>query len=432
MQGSTIKITGGKQLSGTITPSGNKNAVLPILCGTVLTDQPITINNIPDLTDVNKIIDILTQLGANIFWNKEKRQLSIHNQNLSLKEFDGRVPLGMRASLLLIAPLLVRFRKITIDNEIGGCTLGIRDIDPHITMLAQMGARVEKDNGKIYLSVNDQFNGAHLWPNYASVTGTENVIMAAVLANGTTTLTNAASEPHVQDLCHMLTKMGADIEGIGSSKLIINGVTELKGADITVSSDHHEITSFLALGAMTGGEVRVENALPQHFPLITHEFAKLGVKIEYDGDVATVRSNQTFEPEKPFTENYIPRIEAAPWPYFPVDLLPLMIALSLKTKGPTRFWNKVYEGGLFWVPELVKMGAKIEVSDPHRIIVLGPTDLTAASIDCPYIIRATVGLMMATMAAKGTSTLRNIDTIHRAHPNFLENLRSLGAEIEEG
>lgn len=427
---SDLLITGGAQLNGTITPSGNKNAILPMLCATIMVDQPVKLHNVPDIEDVKKIVKLLRQLGATIRWDKANKVLNIDNKNLSVNNFDAGIPIDMRASILLFAPMMHRFGDVAIDNNVGGCTLGIREIDPHVAMLRDMGAVIEERNGQLYLSIKQGFHGADLWPNYASVTATENVIMAAVLATGTTTLTNAAAEPHVQDLCLFLNTLGANIEGIGSSKLIIHGVTELHGGEGHVSSDHQEIATFLALGAMTGGEVRVTNAIPHHLPLIVNEFKKLGVEITFDGDTAIVHKGQSFEPEKPFTENYIPRIEAAPWPYFPADILPLMVALSLKTRGPIRFWNKVYDAALFWTSELVKMNAKIEMYDPHRILVLGPTNIKASSIQCPSIIRATVALMMAAMAAEGTSKLKNIDTIYRAHPNFIENLRMLGAEIE--
>ncbi|MCA9390617.1 UDP-N-acetylglucosamine 1-carboxyvinyltransferase [candidate division WWE3 bacterium] len=427
---SDIRIIGGNSLNGTITPSGNKNAALPMLCATVLTDETVVLENVPDISDINKIVALLAQLGSKINWNKESQTITINNKNLSLDRFDGKIPFGMRASLLLLSPLLYRFKTIIIDNQVGGCTLGIRDFDPYINMLKDLGGTVTKKDGQIVMSIEQTFKPNQLWPNYASVTSTENIIMAAVVADGETTLMNAASEPHVQDLCHMLVSMGAEIDGIGSSKLIVSGKHSLSGATARVSSDHQEIATFLALGAMTNGRIAVEDALPEHFPLIISEFKKLGVAITFDGNTAIVEKNQSFEPEKPFTENYIPRIEAAPWPYFPVDILPLMIALSLKTKGPTRFWNKVYEGGMFWVTEFLKMNVRLEIMDPHRIIVLGPTEIKAANLQCPGIIRATVALMMAAMAAEGTSTLQNIDTIYRAHPNFIENLESIGANIE--
>ncbi len=428
----TIEITGGIPLDGTITPSGNKNSVLPALCASILTKETVTLKNVPELLDVRKIVELLESLGSKIEWDKEKNTISLNNKNLCLKGDKQSLPLGMRASLLLISPILSRFKKITIDTEIGGCTLGIREIDQHISLLKDLGARIEKHNSTLSLSLQNSYKAANLWPDYASVTATENIIMAAVLAEGTTVINNAAAEPHVQDLCNLLNRMGANISGIGSSKLKIQGVKNLHGTEFVISSDHHEITTFLALGAMTGGRIEVKNAEPKHFPLIIKEFEKLGVKIDYEGTTAIVEKDQSFEPQKSFTENFIPRIQAAPWPYFPADLLPLMISLSLKTKGPTRFWNKVYEGGLFWVQELLKFGAKIEMSDPHRIIVLGPCRLhSGGEIDCPYIIRATVALTMTAMAAPGKTKLSNIDTIYRAHPNFFENLRSLGAKIEK-
>ncbi len=429
---SDLLITGGAQLNGTITPSGNKNAILPMLCSTIMIDEPVKINNVPEIEDVKKIVSLIRSLGGSVSWSKKQKTLSISNKNLSLESFEKTgIPIDMRASILLFAPMMHRFGKVVINNNVGGCALGIRELDPHVPMLRSMAADIQEDDGKIIFDATNGMRGTDLWPNYASVTGTENVIMAAVLAKGTTTLMNAAAEPHVQDLCVFLNSVGAKIEGIGSSKLVIEGVEKLTGGEGTVSSDHQEIATFLALGAMTHGEIRVTNAIPHHFPLIVHEFKKLGVNIEYEGDTAIVRKNQSFEPEKPFTTNYIPRIEAAPWPYFPADILPLMVALSLKTNGPIRFWNKVYEAALFWISELVKMNAKIEMADPHRIIVLGPTELKGATIQCPPIIRATVALMMAAMAANGTSKLKNIDSIYRAHPNFLGNLRMLGAEIQE-
>lgn len=428
---SDLLITGGAQLNGTITPSGNKNSILPMLCATIMVTEPVTLHNVPDIEDVKKIVTLLRKLGGSIRWDKKSKTMRIDNKNLSLDKFDAGIPIDMRASVLLFAPMLHRFGNVVIDNNVGGCTLGIREIDPHVTMLRDMGAVIEEKNGQLFLTTGKGFHGADLWPNYASVTATENVIMAAVLAQGTTTLTNAAAEPHVQDLCMLLNTLGANIEGIGSSKLIIHGASQLHGGEGHVSSDHQEIATFLALGAMTNGEVRVTDALPEHMPLIVNEFKKLGVEIEFQGDTAVVKQGQSFEPEIPFTQNYIPRIEAAPWPYFPADILPLMVALSLKTKGPIRFWNKVYDAALFWTSELVKMNAKIEMYDPHRILVIGPTNIEASVIQCPSIIRATVALMMAAMAANGTSKLKNIDTIFRAHPNFVENLKSLGAIIQE-
>jgi UDP-N-acetylglucosamine 1-carboxyvinyltransferase len=254
--------------------------------------------------------------------------------------------------------------------------------------------------------------------------------MAAALADGESTLINAASEPHVQDLCAALVAMGAQIEGLGTSMLKITGVDKLHGAEITINSDYHEIVTFLALGAITGGEVRVTKALPHHFDLISRAFKKLGVLIEHEGDTVVVRRGQKLVIETPFTTNLLPKIEAAPWPYFSVDLLPLMIALSTRCDGTIHFWNKVYENGFSWIPELAKFGAHALVSDPHRLVVFGNRPLHPATVESPYIIRAAVALYMVAAAIPGASVVRHAEIIKRAHPRFVENLRTLGAEVE--
>jgi UDP-N-acetylglucosamine 1-carboxyvinyltransferase len=268
-----------------------------------------------------------------------------------------------------------------------------------------------------------------MWADYMSVTTTENFLNAAVLATGKSTMVNAACEPHVQELCLFLNQMGAKVSGIGTNTLEINGVESLSGTEYTIKSDHHEITTFLALGAMTGGEIRVENSLPEYFPLINRAFQKLGVTIEYEGTTAIVRENQPLIVEKPFTRNLLPKVEAAPWPYFPVDLMPLMMALAVKAKGEIMFWNKIYEGGLFWVPTLLEFGAKVTLCDPHRVIVFGGIQLEPAKVKAPDIIRATIALAMVALATEGTSAINSAETIKRAHPHFSEKLQSLGAEI---
>ncbi len=259
---------------------------------------------------------------------------------------------------------------------------------------------------------------------------TENFAMAASVAQGTSTLINAASEPHVQDLCRALVAMGARIDGIGTSMLSVEGASALHGATIEIGTDYHEVTTFLALGAITGGEVRVLKSVPRHFDLITRSFGKLGVIVEHDGDTAIVRRGQTRVIETPYTSNLLPKIEAAPWPYFSVDLLPLLIALSVRCEGTIHFWNKVYENGFSWMPELAKFGAHVLVSDPHRIVVFGNKPLRPAVVDSPYVIRAAVALTMVAASIPGRSIVRNAEIIKRAHPRFVENLRSLGAELE--
>lgn len=426
---SNLIINGGKKLSGELTPAGNKNSALPILCASLLTDDDVTIRNMPDLTDVNKLVELLKELGSVIEWDKENYVLKINNKGINKENVSGDLPIGMRGSVLLFATLLFRLKQLHLKAEIGGCSLGIRELDPHLEVLSSLGVKIVTKGENITMNIEDRFTGGDMWPDYMSVTTTENFIMGASVANGTSVMNNAASEPHVQDLCNFLVSMGAKIEGIGSSIVKISGVHELHGTDFTISSDHHEITTLLALGAMTGGEIRIKNAIPEHFHLIVKQFNKLGVNVEYDGDTAIVRENQRLKIMEPYTKNLLPKIEAAPWPYFPVDLLPLMVALSVRSNGSIMFWNKVYEGGLLWIPEMIKFGAQIIMADPHRIIVYGNKPLVPAKVDAPNIIRVAVALMMVALSIPGESKITNADSIKRAHPNFVDNLQKLGADI---
>jgi UDP-N-acetylglucosamine 1-carboxyvinyltransferase len=422
-------VNGGTPLSGTITPSGNKNSALPILCATLLTDEPVTLRNVPAITDIEKLVVFLQEQGSRIQWDRDTGEMRIDHSGFDASALEGELPSGMRSAVLLFAPLLQRMRRITIPTNAKGCSLGIRELDPHLEILERLGAKIQR-RGNLRLTLAKGFSGARHWPDYMSVTATENFVMAAALAKGESVLINAASEPHVQDLCTVLAGMGAKIEGIGTSKITVQGVRKLRGGTFTINTDYHEVVTFLALGAITGGEVRVRHSLPHHFDLITRAFAKLGVVVEHEGDTAIVRRNQKLVIESPFTSNLLPKIEAAPWPYFPVDLLPCMIALAVRAEGAIQFWNKVYEGGFTWMPELSKFGAHVVVSDPHRVIIFGDRPLRPATVDAPYIIRAAVALYMIAASIKGRSVVKNADTIKRAHPRFVENLRSLGAEVE--
>ncbi len=426
---SDLIVNGGQPLSGTITPSGNKNSALPILCATLLTDEPVRLSNVPTITDVEKLVTFFAEQDSSVTWDKDARTMAIDHSSFDPRRLKGELPAGMRSSVLLFAPLLQRMKKVTIPANAKGCSLGIRELDPHLEILAKLGAKIAR-NGELTMRLPKNFHGARHWPDYMSVTATENFVMAAALADGESVLINAASEPHVQDLCDVLVAMGAKIEGIGTSKLTVQGVSRLRGGDFKINTDYHEVVTFLALGAITGGEVKVKHSLPHHFDLITRAFEKLGVEIEHRGDTALVKRGQKLVIETPFTSNLLPKIEAAPWPYFPVDLLPCMIGLSVRAKGAIQFWNKVYEGGFTWIPELAKFGAHVVVSDPHRIIVFGNRPLRPSTVDAPYIIRAAVALYMVAASIPGRSVVRSADTIKRAHPHFVENLRTLGADVE--
>ena len=426
---SDLIVHGGKPLAGTITPSGNKNSALPVLCATLLTDEPVTLQNVPDITDLEKLVAFFRQQGSSITWDKAAGMMQIDHRGFRPALANHELPQDMRSTVLLYPALLHRLKRITIAANAKGCSLGVREIDPHLEVLAALGAEVH-DAEPLEIALNDGFRGARHWLDYMSVTVTENFAMAASIARGSSTLINAASEPHVQDLCAMLVAMGARIEGLGTSQLRIEGVERLHGATFRIGTDYHEVVTFLALGAITGGEVRVEHSLPQHFDLITRAFAKLGVGIRHEGLTAVVGAAQPRRIETPHTTNLLPKIEAAPWPYFSVDLLPLMIALATRCEGTMHFWNKVYENGFSWIPELAKFGAHVVVADPHRILVLGNRPLRPAVVDSPYVIRAAVALTMVAASIPGRSVVRNAEIIRRAHPRFVENLRSLGAELE--
>lgn len=426
---SDLIVRGGNKLSGEITPAGNKNSALPILCASLLTNEDVTIKNFPDLTDVQKLIELMISMGSQIEWDKKNCILKINNSHFKDNLGNNGFPMGMRGAILLIGPLVTRMQHIEVKKEIGGCSLGIRELDPHLEVLNGLGVMTEEKDSILTITSPKRLSGGKLWQDYMSVTTTENFIMASSKAKGVSTMTNAASEPHVQDLCNFLISMGAKISGVGTSTLEITGVEELHSTEFSISSDHHEITTLLALGAMTGGEIRVNNAEPEFFPLINKTFNKFGVQIEYEGDTAIVKPVSKLVIQEPYTKNMLQKIEAAPWPYFPADLIQLMIALAVKSEGNIMFWNKLYEGGFFWIQEMMKFGAHIVMCDPYRIIVFGDKPLSPATVDSPNIIRATVALMMVALTIKGESLIRNADSIKRAHPNFVENLQKLGADI---
>lgn len=424
----SLLVRGGKALSGTVVPSGNKNSVLPTLCATLLTDEPVVVRNVPDITDVEKIVDFFAEIGSRVDWDRAAHTIAIDHSSIEVNSVES-LPEGMRSSVMLFGPLLARVGRLNVTDDATGCSLGAREVDPHLDILEGFGVDIEwGDRRELVLS--GAFEANDHWLDYASVTTTEHFVMCAALARGTSTLVNAASEPHVQDLCHALVAMGADITGIGTSVVRVVGVDELHGADIRVSDDHHEIFTFLAIGAMTGGDVTVAHGVQHHFPLMDRTLERFGVNIDVDDKGSRVASSSRLLIEQPRTSNLLPKVEGAPWPYFPVDLIPPVVALATVADGNMLFWNKVYEGAFGWVPELMKFGAKVTVCDPHRIIVFGQQDLRAATVDAPYIIRVIISLFMVGATIDGESTIRNASPVRRAHPNFVENLRSLGADVE--
>jgi UDP-N-acetylglucosamine 1-carboxyvinyltransferase len=337
------------------------------------------------------------------------------------------LPVGIRAAVLLLAPVIVRSRRLTFDTEAKGCALGVREIDPHLEILERFGSAIVGTH-PYRIECREAVRGTDIWPDYASVTATETFAMIAATATGSSTMTNAASEPHVQALCLMLQAMGARIEGIGTSRLTFTGVDRLGGTVARVPDDHHEVATFLAIGAVTGGRLTVETDMAPQMILILRQFGKLGMQFEVgEGTVTAVGWSRRVS--EPYTAEMLPKIEAAPWPYFPADLLPHAIGVSVGCTGNVMFWNKVYEGALGWSSELLKFGARVHLSDPHRLVVFGGNQLRPATVEAPYIIRVVLALLLAAIQIEGQSTIKNADPIRRAYPHFVEKLSALGAKI---
>lgn len=417
-------------LSGRIEPSANKNAVLPILCATLLTRQPVRLRGVPDITDVRKILQFFEAIGSEVHADMARGIVGLHHRHTVFDARRHRLPVEMRSSIMLVPPLLARFGEARIEDEVKGCTLGVREIDPHVETMRRFGARIEPGDDAFVVHLDEPMRATEHWLDYASVTTTENFVLCAVLASGRSVLTNAACEPHVQEFCEFMCRLGAHIEGIGTSRLVIEGVDALGGTEFRFAEDFHEVATFLALGAITGGEVTVRNSRPEHFPLIDRSLAKFGVHVTHRGGWSHARVHDRLRVAEPFTRNMLQKIEAAPWPYLPVDLLPIFMALGVRAEGSAMFWNKVYDGAMGWTSELSKFGAQVFLSDPHRAISFGGRPLVPAQVDSPYIIRVAIALLMVAASIEGRSVIRHAAPIRRAHPRFVENLCSLGARIE--
>ncbi|MDE2081263.1 MAG: UDP-N-acetylglucosamine 1-carboxyvinyltransferase [Burkholderiales bacterium] len=423
-------VHGGTPLTGRIVPSANKNAVLPILCATLLTREPVRLTGIPEITDVRKILEIFRMLGSEVTVDYASGLLELHHRDTRFDPAQHHLPEEMRSSVMLVPPLLARFGVARIENDVQGCTLGVREIDPHVEVMERFGCQVERRREALLIRADGGLKANHHWLDYASVTTTENFVLCAALAHGTSTLMNAASEPHVQEFCAFMTLLGAQIEGIGTSRLTVHGVQRLGGGSFTFAEDFHEAVTFMALGAITGGCITVKNSAPEQFPLIDRTFAKFGVQVVHEGGWSHTVLDGPLRVREPFTRNILQKVEAAPWPYLPVDLLPIFVALGVKAEGSVMFWNKVYEGAMGWTSELSKFGGHAFMADPHRIITFGGKPLAAAEVESPYIIRVAIALLMLAASIPGRSVIRNATPVRRAHPRFAENIRALGAQIE--
>ena len=417
-------IEGGHPLHGRIRPSGNKNAALPCLAATLLTDEPVVLGNIPDIEDVQVMIEILRRLGS------AAEKVGDHAWRLQTRNpgpcaVPPELARQVRASILLAGPLLARCGRVTLPPP-GGDVIGRRRLDTHFLALKELGARVQID-GQITLQA-DRLLGADLFLDEASVTATENANMAAVLAEGDTVIQNAASEPHVQDLCALLNAMGARISGIGSNILSIRGVAALGGAEYRISTDYMEVGSLIGLAAVTGSELVIEEAAPRFQRMTRIAFGRLGIHWETEGERIRVPAGQELK-VVPDVGGSIPKIDDAPWPGFPPDLISIALVTATQVEGTVLIYEKMFESRMFFVDKLIGMGARIILCDPHRAVVSGRSRLKGAELVSPDV-RAGMAMVLAALCAEGTSAINNIYQVERGYENLAARLNSLGARIQ--
>ena len=417
-------IEGKQPLNGTIRAAGNKNGALPILAACVLTDEPVTLANIPRIRDVDTMLELLADLGADAAWTGTN-EVRVDARSITKSAPDLALCSKIRASFLLAGPLLGRFGRATMPPP-GGDVIGRRRLDPHIHAFNELGATI--DIGSTYDIHGQALRGASVFLDEASVMATENTIMAAVLTNGETVLGNAACEPHVQDLCRFLVSLGAHIAGIESNVLRIEGVDRLSGGDWTIGPDHIEVGSFIGMAAITGGDVTIEGVRPHDLISIIPAFKRLGVRVEIGEDTVHVPSGQQLIVEDDLG-GMVPKIEDGPWPAFPSDLTSIAVTIATQAFGTVLMFEKMFENRLFFADKLVSMGARIILCDPHRAVVTGPAPLVGQRMESPDI-RAGMAMLLAALTAKGQSTIGAAHQIDKGYERIDERLRTLGANIE--
>jgi UDP-N-acetylglucosamine 1-carboxyvinyltransferase len=418
-------IEGGRALNGTIRAAGNKNGALPILAACLLTDEEVRLSNVPHIRDVETMVDLIRDLGVDAEW-VARNELRVHAADVGSFELDAELASQIRASFLLAGPLLARVGRAVVPPP-GGDVIGRRRLDPHIHALAELGAQIDL-NGQYEMRA-PALRGKRVFLDEASVMATENALMAATLAPGETVIGNAACEPHIQDLCRFLVSLGARIDGIGSNVLRIEGAERLlRGGEWRIASEHIEVCSFIGLVAVTGGDVTIQDVVPDDLAPILPAFGRLGVHIELDGTTLRVPPDQRLVIEDDLG-GQIPKIEDGPWPAFPADLTSIALAVATQAQGTILIFEKMFENRLFFVDKLVSMGARIILCDPHRAVVTGPAQLFGQRMASPDI-RAGMAMLIAGLCAEGTSTIGNIGEIDRGYERIDERLRALGAQIE--
>jgi len=421
-----LVIDGGVPLSGVVTAQGNKNAAFPLIAAAVLTDQAVTLRNVPNISDVRAMLQIMEGLGVEVD-QPEPHTVTLRARTLRSTAPDPALLRRIRGALVLMGPLLARAGEVRFSSS-GGDQIGRRRIDTHILGLQALGATV--DEGPDVVLRARPLRGQDILLDEASVTATENIVAAAALAQGTTVIRNAASEPHVQDLCHLLVKMGARIEGIGSNVLTVHGVESLGGADFMLGADFMEVGSYLALAAVTGGEIEIRHADPQHMRMALLVFRRLGVEAHVRGESLRVPGRQSLAVTADFG-NQIPRIDDGPWPAFPADLMSVALVTATQAAGTVLFHEKMYESRLYFVDRLIGMGARIVLCDPHRALIHGATRLRGEPQGIPSPdIRAGMALLIAALAAEGRTVIRSVEQIDRGYEDIDMRLLALGARIK--
>ncbi|MFL5966172.1 MAG: UDP-N-acetylglucosamine 1-carboxyvinyltransferase [Gaiellaceae bacterium] len=417
-------IEGGRPLNGTIRAAGNKNGALPILAACLLTDEPVRLTNVPHIRDVETMVELIAELGADIEWTAPN-EVRVHAESLTSSELEPALASRIRASFLLAGPLLARVGRASVPPP-GGDVIGRRRLDPHIHAFAELGVEIDL-NGR-YEMRTDGLRGNHVFLDEASVMATENAVMAASLAPGETVIGNAACEPHIQDLCRFLVSLGAQIEGVASNVLRIHGVERLHGGEWRIGSEHIEVCSFIGLAAVTGGDMTIDDVVPADLAPILPTFERLGVHVELHAASLRVPPDQELAIQDDLG-GQIPKIEDGPWPAFPADLTSIALAVATQAQGTILIFEKMFENRLFFVDKLVSMGARIILCDPHRAVVAGPAKLFGQQMASPDI-RAGMAMLIASLCAEGTSTIGNVGEIDRGYERIDERLRTLGAQIE--
>lgn len=419
----TLYIEGGAPIKGEITISGNKNAVLPMIAAALLTEEKVILRNAPNILDVRIMLEIVENLGLDV--NFDNNVIEIAAKKFTKSTISKDLCSRVRASILFAGPLAVRCGKAVISPP-GGDLIGRRRLDGHFYGLRKLGVKI-KSNAEFIFKAKKRLVGCELFLDEASVTATEQIMMAAVMAEGTTIIRNAASEPHVTDLAELLNKMGAKISGLSSNTLEIEGVEKLHAAEHHIVSDHTEAGSFLALGAVCGGELTLKGITPRHYWMTRRVFERLGVKIELNHDHIYLPANQKMKVIDDF-DGHCPVISDGPWPQFPSDLMSVAIVLATQVKGSVLFFEKMFESRIYFVDRLMSMGAKAIVCDPHRVVINGPAKLRGTEMSSPDI-RAGMAMLIAAMCATGKSKINSADVIYRGYEDVVEKLLSIGCNI---